>query len=132
MGQFPITPDREKILTRIPDYAVTITPYSGRVIIRHHGRVLADSSRAMRIDETKHSPVYYLPRDDVRMELLEPTELSTYCPFKGHASYWSLRLGDQLEENVVWSYESPFPEVEGLKSYLAFYGDRTELELQDR
>jgi uncharacterized protein (DUF427 family) len=64
----------------------------------------------------------------VRFELLEPTDHQTFCPFKGEASYWTLRVGDRVEENAVWSYEDAFDEVEGLEGYVAFYPDRVDWE----
>ena len=124
MGQFPVTPSREKVLAKFPDYAVGIAPAAGKVTVTWRGEVLAESEQALQVDETKHAPVFYLPRRDVRMELLERTDHSTYCPFKGHASYWSLKANDQVEDNLVWSYEDPYPEVEGLKDYMSFYTDR--------
>ena len=79
------------------------------------------------IFETRHQPVLYLPLDDVRTEYLLRTDHQTFCPFKGEASYWSIRVADRVEENAVWTYEDPFDEVAGLKGYVAFYPDRPEL-----
>ena len=61
--------------------------------------------------------------------LFEATEHSTYCPFKGHANYWSLQTKGATEDNLVWGYADPYPEVAGLKGYVAFYADRTTLTL---
>ena len=69
--------------------------------------------------------MFYLPRESVDMTLLTRTDHSTYCPFKGHACYWTLNLNGAKEENIVWSYEDPDPEVAGLKGYVSFYADRT-------
>lgn len=129
MTQFKSIPGREKILERIPDYKVAIIPCSNRVTVRFQEHNIADSARTILIAESKHAPVYYFPREDVRVDLLKATRQDTYCPFKGHASYWSLILDDQVSENLVWSYESPYEEVAGLKGYMAFYGDRTELKV---
>ncbi|MBD3649482.1 MAG: DUF427 domain-containing protein [Pseudomonadales bacterium] len=129
MPQFPITPTREKILAKIPDYAVTIAPANKRIIISVNGRIIAESDKPLLVQETRHDDVYYLPREDVRMDLLEPNEHSTYCPFKGHANYWSLRDGGPATENLVWSYENPYPEVEGLRHYLSFYPDKVEIRV---
>ena len=125
MPQFPVTPSREEVLAKIPDYAVAISPGIGTVTVSCHGEVIARSDKALLIEETKHAAVFYLPPEDIRMELLEPSEHSTYCPFKGHASYWTLRLNGHVEENLVWSYKDPYPEVAGLRGYLSFYTDRT-------
>ena len=88
---------------------------------------IADSRRTLLVKETKHPPVVYFPREDVRMDLLDRTTHETFCPFKGHAAYWTIRVGDQLDENAVWTYEDPFKEVEGLKDYVSFYVGRGEL-----
>lgn len=128
MPQFPMTPSREKILARLPDYAVKIEAANARVTVSHHGTVIAESTRALTVKETKHADVYYLPRDDINMNLFTATDHSTYCPFKGHASYWNLDVNKQHENNVVWSYESPYAEVEKLKGYMSFYTDRTRVQ----
>lgn len=128
MPQFPVTPSREKVLAKIPDYAVGISPAPGSVTVSVSGQVVATSDKALVIDETKHAPVFYLPRSDVQMACFEPTDHSTYCPFKGHASYWSFKHHDDVEENIVWSYEDPYPEVSELKDYLSFYTDRALVE----
>ena len=127
MGQFPVTPERERILAKIPDYAVTIVPAGKRVTVKCKGHTIAKSDRALLVQETRHADLYYLPRSDVRLELFTSTDHSTYCPFKGNASYWTLNIEGAEEENVVWSYEDPYPEVEEIKDYMSFYTDRTEV-----
>jgi uncharacterized protein (DUF427 family) len=129
MAQFQSTQNRRAILERLPDYKVEIRESSQHITITCHGRLIAESSNPLLILETRHDPVYYLPRKDVRMDLLSPTDLRTYCPFKGYASYWSLRTEGISEENLVWSYADPYEEVIGLKGFLAFYPDRTELKV---
>ena len=127
MGQFPVTPERERILAKIPDYAVAISPAGKRVTVKCQGETIAASERALLVQETRHADVYYIPREDVDMTRLAPTDHSTYCPFKGHASYWSFKAGDTEEPNLAWSYEAPYPEVVELKDYVSFYTDRTEI-----
>jgi uncharacterized protein (DUF427 family) len=129
MSQFPMTPDRKNVLERYPEYSVLTRPASESVIVVAGEETVAKSKSALVIEESFHAPVYYLPRADVRLELFERTGHSTYCPFKGHASYWSLQLPELVEENVVWSYEDPFVEVVALKDYLAFYNDRPTIEI---
>ena len=124
--QFPMTDSRRKILERIPDYAVAITPAGKSITISRNGIKIAHSDAALLIQESRHDGVYYLPREDVNMEKLVSTDLSTYCPFKGHASYWSYE-GVPALENFVWSYEQPYPEVDGLKDYMSFYTNKVEL-----
>lgn len=129
MHQFAVTPDREQILTRIPDYAVTISPTDRLVTATFQGKTLAETRGALLVQETRHNDVYYLPRKDVRMDLLEPTNHSTYCPFKGHATYWSVKGAGEEGENLVWSYETPDVEVEDLAHYLAFYAGKADIKV---
>ncbi len=129
MAQFSMIPSREKILAKIPDYAVTHRLVEGTVTVTCQGTKLAESNHALLVQETRHGDVYYLPRGDVNMDLMTATELSTYCPFKGHASYWSFTTADVQEENLMWSYEAPYPEVEALKDYVSFYTDRTDIQV---
>ena len=119
---------RESLYHAYPDYRVDLEPSSSPVRVTLAGRTLAESTRALVVRETKHVPVVYIPTEDVRLELFERTGHRTFCPFKGEASYWTLRLGDRVEENLVWSYEDPFDEVKGLAGHLAFYPDRVEWE----
>jgi uncharacterized protein (DUF427 family) len=92
-----------------------------RVRVMFGGETIADSKRAKLLHETNHLPVYYFPMEDVRMELLEGSEHTTYCPFKGEASYWSVRVGDKVAENAVWGYPEPIDSAPPLSGYLAFY-----------
>jgi uncharacterized protein (DUF427 family) len=124
MPQFPMTESRRKALERIPDYAVAISPALMTVTVKQGDSIIAKSDNAFLIQETRHDDVYYLPRSDVDMNAFEATELSTYCPFKGHANYWSL---PDLE-NFAWSYEGPYPEVAELKDYVSFYTSKVEVK----
>jgi uncharacterized protein (DUF427 family) len=100
--------------------------------VRLGGQVIADSDRAMRLDETGLPARYYLPREDVRMDLLHKTTHSSRCPWKGEASYWSVKLGDDVHENVVWSYQNPIPDAAGIEGLLCFYTERVEMTVTDR
>ncbi len=129
MPQFAVTKTREKILSRIPDYKVEITSYDREVTVSYRGVIVAKSSNSLLVKESRHADVYYLPRGDVDMTLFTATNLSTYCPFKGNASYWTLNVEAGVEENVVWSYEDPCDEVMALKDTMSFYTDRTDLSV---
>jgi uncharacterized protein (DUF427 family)/class 3 adenylate cyclase len=109
-----------------PEYQITYTPSDKRVKVVFNGATVADTHRALLVQETRLPPVFYLPREDVRMDLMEPADYRTHCPFKGNASYWSLRVGDELADNVLWSYESPLPEAEPIRGYVAFYRNRMD------
>lgn len=121
-------PKGESLYHRYPDYRVDLEPHPRRVRASLGEVAVADSRRALLVLETRHDPVVYFPRDDVRMDLLEPTEAETFCPFKGEARYWTVRAGGRVEENAAWSYEDPFDPVAGLKDYVSFYTDRLSLE----
>ena len=110
-------------------HTVTITPSDAHVEVRLDGELLAKTDHALRLDETGLPPRYYLPKDDVRMELLRPTTFHTTCPFKGEASYWSAEAGDRVLEDVAWSYEAPLREAADLKGMVAFFNERVDLLL---
>jgi uncharacterized protein (DUF427 family) len=92
-----------------------------RVRVIFGGETVADTRRAKLMHETGHLPVYYFPREDVRMELLEESDYKTHCPFKGDASYWSVKVGDEVSENAVWGYPEPIDSAPPLAGYFAFY-----------
>ena len=97
-----------------------------RVRVEIAGQVLADTERAYRVLETASPPTYYIPREDVRTEYLSPSRTRTVCEWKGVASYWSIRLGDQLLADAAWSYERPSPKYESIRGYLAFYPQKMD------
>jgi uncharacterized protein (DUF427 family) len=121
-------PKGESLFHKYPDHRVDLEPSDQRIRVRAGGEIVADSARTLTVRESRRDPVSYFPRDDVRLDRLESTDHETFCPFKGEASYWSVKSGDAALENSVWSYEDPFPEVAGLKDYVAFYADRFEFE----
>jgi uncharacterized protein (DUF427 family) len=107
-------------------HRVHVEPTPRRVRVTFNGETVADSKRAVLLRETGHLPVYYFPPEDVRQEVLEPTEQRTRCPFKGEASYWSVRVGDQLAENAMWGYLEPLTGREDIAGYRAFYWNRMD------
>lgn len=129
MAQFSVIPERAKILERLPDYSVIIKPIEKTATVRFRGTIVAQSDKALLIQETRHDDVVYLPRSALIMQYFSATQHTTYCPFKGHANYWDLIVQGDSAENVVWSYEDPYPEVAELKDHVSFYTDRTELSL---
>ncbi len=88
------------------------------------GETIAESNRPVLLFETGHMTRYYLYRTDVRLDLLEPTDKHTGCPYKGTASYYSVRVGDTYKENVVWTYRSPYPECSRIQNMLCFYSEK--------
>jgi uncharacterized protein (DUF427 family) len=94
-----------------------------RVRVMLGGETVADSRHVKLLHETGHLPIYYFPEEDVRMDLLEATDHTTHCPFKGDASYWSVRVGDSVAENAVWGYREPIDSAPPLDGHVAFYWD---------
>ncbi len=90
-------------------HKITTTPAALHVEVTLDGEKLAVSDRPVLLAETGLRTRYYLPREDVRMELLRPSDRHTTCPFKGQASYWSVQADGQVHDNLVWSYETPIP-----------------------
>ncbi len=117
---------RESGFKSNPDYRITFEKSPRRVRITFNGATLVDSTDAHLLFETRHLPVYYFPKKDVRMELLTPTDHHTHCPYKGDASYWTVRVGDRESENAVWSYADPFDEVARIKDYVSLYWNRMD------
>jgi len=108
-------------------HTVTITPSDAHVEVRVDGELLATTDRALRLDETGLPPRYYLPKGDVRMDLLRPTDFRTTCPFKGEASYWSLDLSGTTYDGIVWAYDTPLDSVPELADHVCFYPDRADV-----
>ena len=111
-------------------HKITITPTRLHVEVTVDGEKVAESDRPVLLDETGLPTRYYLPRDDVRTELLRPTSHQSTCPFKGQASYWSVEVGDAVHDDLVWSYESPIHEAEAITGLMCFYNERVDLSVE--
>jgi uncharacterized protein (DUF427 family) len=109
-----------------PDHPISVEPNVGRVIVRVAGRVIADTQNALTLKEAKYPPVLYIPRSDADMSLLQLTDHTSYCPYKGDCSYYSIPSGGAKTVNAVWSYESPYAAVSSIGRHLAFYPDRVD------
>ena len=117
---------KRRMLTPGPKHPISIGPAAGRVVVSVAGAVVADSDRALILREARHRPAYYVPKEDVAMELLEPTDHTTYCPYKGDASYFSIPAGGERSKDAVWEYQSPRPAVAEITGHVAFYPDRVD------
>jgi uncharacterized protein (DUF427 family) len=109
-----------------PDHPITIFPAERTVRVSVAGRIVAESSRALRLEEKGHDPVYYVPRDDADMSLLVRTTHYTYCPYKGDCTYYSIPIGGTKSEYAVWTYEKPYEAMAEIQEYLAFYPTRVD------
>jgi uncharacterized protein (DUF427 family) len=108
-----------------PGHPITVEPSDVRVVVRVGSTVVADTRSALTLRESDYPAVHYLPREDVDMSLLERSVQESYCPFKGDASYFSIPTAGEGGVDAVWSYESPYDAVTGIKDHLAFYTNRT-------
>lgn len=108
-----------------------LEPTSRRIQIIHGGETIADSSRAYRVLETSHPPVYYLPPDDIRQDLIRPSPRRGVCEWKGAARYHTLQLDDRVIADAAWSYPNPTPAFTPITDYLAFYPSKLDRCLVD-
>jgi uncharacterized protein (DUF427 family) len=109
-----------------PDHPITIERNPNRIVVTVAGRVVADTRAALTLREANYPPVQYVPREDVDVALLARTDRVTYCPYKGDCNYFSIPAGGERSVDAVWTYESPYPAVEVIKEYVAFYPDRID------
>jgi uncharacterized protein (DUF427 family) len=109
-----------------PDHPITISPVEGNVRVTVAGRVVAESARALRLEEKGYPPIHYLPRRDAEISLLVRTTHSTYCPYKGDCAYYSIPMGGAKSEYAVWTYEKPYEAVASIQDHLAFYPSRVD------
>jgi len=108
------------------DRRIEIVPHPKRVRVMFAGKVVADTTAALRLQEEAYPPVFYIPRADTDMSLLRRTDHTTHCPFKGDASYYSIVTGEPTADNALSTYEQPFPLAVPVGSYLAFYGTKVD------
>ena len=109
-----------------PDHPITIPAVEGTVRVTVAGKIVAESTRALRLQENGYPAVYYLPRNDADMSLLVRTKHYSYCPYKGDCSYYSIPIGGTKSEYAVWTYEKPYEAVASIKEHLAFYPSRVD------
>ena len=107
-------------------HTITTEPFPGVVRAVFGGQTVAESRNALLLHETGLPPVTYFPIEDVRMDLLYPTEHVTTCPFKGEASHWGVDVGWRRADNIAWSYEDPLPQRSDIKGRIAFYEQRLD------
>ena len=109
-----------------PDHPISIERNPKRVVVKVGGRVVADSVDVLSLREATYPAVNYIPRKDVDMTQLARTDHSTYCPYKGDCSYFSITTNGDRGKNAVWTYEAPYESVEQIKDHVAFYPDRVD------
>ena len=127
--EYPWSPDAALAVAgekKAGGHTITTEPVDGVVTAVFGGQTVAQSGKALLLRETGLAPVTYFPKEDVRLDLLHPTDFHTTCPFKGEASYWGVDVGWRSAENIAWAYEDPIPEREDIKGRIAFYEGRLD------
>jgi uncharacterized protein (DUF427 family) len=109
-----------------PDHPISIEANPSRVVVTVGGKVIADTSAALTLREASYPAVQYIPRRDVDMAVLARSKHTSYCPYKGVASYYSIPAGGDRSVDAVWTYETPFAAMAQIKDYVAFYPDRVD------
>jgi uncharacterized protein (DUF427 family) len=116
------------VLEPTAEHPITIDPTGKHVVVRVRGDIVADTNRALQLQESTYPTVQYIPFEDVAHDGLTRTDTSTYCPYKGEAAYYSVRTaaGDTVDD-VIWFYEQPYPAVAAIAGHVAFYPDKAEV-----
>jgi len=109
-----------------PGHPITLTPTPGRVVVTVAGRIIADSRAAVTLAEAGLPAVQYIPRGDADLTALERSATTSYCPYKGEASYFSIPAGGARSVDAIWTYETPYEAVAGIAGHLAFYPGRVD------
>lgn len=116
---------------RDPNHKVRIESTSKWLRVTFGGEVVASSKKALILFETGATPVYYFPKNDVRMELLRATDTISSCLYKGNASYWSIVVGDRIAEDAAWAYAETYDDSPEIQNYVAFYWDKLDRWLEE-
>lgn len=118
------------VLEPTAKHPITIEPTNGRVRVRVNGEIVADTDAALELRESTYPAVQYIPIGDVVQDVLTRTDTSTYCPFKGEASYYSVTTASgETVDDVIWTYEHPYPAVAVIAGHVAFYPDKAEISV---
>ena len=103
-----------------------IEPTKKTLKIIFNGEVIVETNNGYRVLETSHPPAYYIPQDDINMNCLTKTARSTFCEFKGAASYWTVKVGDKVATNSAWGYKNPAAGFEAIKDHICFYASKMD------
>jgi uncharacterized protein (DUF427 family) len=118
------------VLEPTTEHPITIAPTGTRVVVRVNGEVVADTSEALQLQESTYPAVQYIPFADVKQDRLIRTDTSTYCPYKGDAGYYSVSTAAGTVEDVIWTYDEPYPAVGQIAGHVAFYPDKADITVE--
>ncbi len=116
-----------KVLQPGPQHPITVEPASARVTVKAGDTAVADTTAALALQEAQYPTVYYVPLADVRPEVLRPSDTTTYCPYKGDASYYSIVTPEGELADAVWTYVEPYDAVAPIAGHVAFYANRVDV-----
>ena len=110
-----------------PQHPITVEPAAARITVTAGGTPVADTTAALALQEAKYPTVYYIPLADVRSDVLKPSDHTTYCPYKGDASYYSIATAEGELADVVWYYAEPYSAVAEIAGHVAFYANKVDI-----
>ncbi|WP_169545738.1 DUF427 domain-containing protein [Sneathiella aquimaris] len=113
-----------------PAHEIVISPSTKKWRVFFENQRIAATEKALELHESGCATRYYVPLSDCTQSFFVPSDHTTYCPFKGHARYWSLLVGGRKIKNAVWGYDDPFRECADLKGYVSFYTELEGLDLR--
>jgi uncharacterized protein (DUF427 family) len=109
------------------EHPITVTPTGRHVVVRVNGEVVAETDAALTLQESTYPAVQYLPLGDVSSSALTRSDTTTYCPYKGEASYYHLIAGGSTVDDAIWTYEQPYPAVAQIAGHVAFYASKADV-----
>lgn len=109
------------------EHPITTTPTGKHVTVRVNGELVADTTDAVTLQESTYPAVQYIPLTDVVQTALQPSDTTTYCPYKGDASYYHVTVCGDTVDDVIWTYEKPYPAVSAIAGRVAFYPNKAEV-----
>jgi uncharacterized protein (DUF427 family) len=115
------------VLLPTADHPITITPTGKHVTVRVNGEVVAETDAALTLQESTYPAVQYIPLADVVESALSRSDSTTYCPYKGEANYYHVETGSDTVEDVIWTYEQPYPAVGEIAGHVAFYANKADV-----
>jgi len=108
-------------------HPITVAPTGRHVVVRIDGETVAETDAALTLQESTYPAVQYIPISDVAPDRLVPSDTTSYCPFKGDAGYYDVRVGDRTVSDAVWTYEQPYPAVADIAGHVAFYPNKADV-----
>lgn len=117
------------VLEPTASHPITVTPTGNHVVVRVNGEIVAETDDALTLQESTYPAVQYVPLDAVTPSALQPSDTTTYCPFKGEASYYDVSVAGSTVDDAIWTYEQPFPAVAAIAGHAAFYADKADVQV---